>query len=903
VWVGSYAGLQRLDPVTGSFTAVWVPERSASTGKEPGVKWVVSTRDEVVRFDAAPGLGGVRGNLAEREPGALPFADEWVGGIIEDRLGTRFLFGAAGLFGWEDGAWVAPALDVSLEGVVIRCARADREGNLWLGTQHHGLWRLRPQTVGMLDGRQGLPHEDVWSISESAAGELWVGTSSGVSVYRNGVFQTPSYLAGLGHLSFRPVLADRAGDLWLGATDRDFFHFRREAEGYRHIPKASAHPQTRAIYQDRSGAIWIGTKGGVTRLRPRDRQYRTTEGVLVRESHGEQWIYRQNEVRYLADGEQWIGREGRWWRDGSEPPESWSTAKLREWLNQPWVSEIPEGRLAGDEVQAILEDSTGVIWLGTDGTGLSRLAQRAFTTFTVRDGLASDSILALCEDTVGTLWIGTRGGLTRWHEGRFTTLTTAQGLFDNLINQILEDQAGHLWFGCHRGVFRAGRDELNAVCDGRQTQVRCLALGEGDGMHCSQVNGGVQPAGGRARDGRLWFPTSRGVAVVDPARLRFDPPPPVVVIERVRATDVLVKEHSLFSGLSDQAAGVAGGPDNPPADARPDRRRWPPGSGRFVEFQYAAANLTAPERVHFRYRLEGHAADWIEAGSRRTATYANLGPGRYRFAVMARNRHGLSSEPAVFAFELAPTLSQAAWFRALLTALAIIGAYVFHRRRLRVRMQLAELETQNRLAQERARIGRDLHDDLGASLARTAVLLTLAQRGLAPSARGTALRLLEQIEEAIRLCQQKMRQVIWATNPSNDTVEGLMNRVCQFAQEYLEPLHIRCRFDLPPEWPALRLSAEARQNLFLAAKEAIHNAARHAQASELRLAFHAADGRCQLVIADNGRGLPDPTVEPDHSGQGLANLRHRLQAVAGRLRLTSAPGQGTTVTLDFPAAL
>lgn len=493
-------------------------------------------------------------------------------------------------------------------------------------------------------------------------------------------------------------------------------------------------------------------------------------------------------------------------------------------------------------------------------------------------------------------------------------LTAAQGLTDNLINQIVADTGGALWLGSHRGVFRVPIEQLNAVCDGRQSRVRSLALGGNEGLRGSETNGEVQPAGCRTGDGRLWFPTAHGVAVVDPAAIPFVPRTEPVLIERVRATDRIV--YGL--GLTDEAA-----PGTLAAEALPERvagpMTLPPGSGRFLEFRYALVDLVAPEQVRFRYRLEGHDADWIDAGRRRAATYTNLRPGRYRFLVSARNHHGRwteEAEVAMFAFRLTPHLHERWPVRGLLLGAVLAGVYALHRGRLRWRVRLERLEAEHRWALERGRIARDLHDDLGASLARAAILLGLARQGREAAVAEASQSRLDQVQETLRASQQTMRELIWATDPRNDTLEGLVTRVCQFAQEYLEPWQMRCRFELPGTWPAAPLSAEARQNLFLAAKEAIRNAAQHGQASELRIAVGFADGHCHVTIADNGRGLPTPVQpggvaqggsgdEPDgqaagRPGLGLMNMRERLAALGGRLTLASVPGQGTTVRLEVP---
>jgi len=258
----------------------------------------------------------------------------------------------------------------------------------------------------------------------------------------------------------------------------------------------------------------------------------------------------------------------------------------------------------------------------------------------------------------GTLWIGTNGGgLVRLKNGKFTSFTTRNGLFDDVVFQILDDGRGNLWMSSDKGLFRASKAQLNAFARGLIHSIHCVSYGTSDGMKSKECNGGFQPAGWKLRDGRLCFPTMKGLVFVDPSRLRPNPVAPPVVIEQVTAN------QRAFS-LSQPA-------------------RVPPGRGQ-LEFEFAALSFISPNNIHFRYRLEGFDKEWVDAGSRRAAYYTNIPPGKYRFTVIASNSDGVWNRAgASFDLTLEPHFYQTLWFYALCGLLVLSLAVAAHLLRVR----------------------------------------------------------------------------------------------------------------------------------------------------------------------------------------------------------------------------
>jgi signal transduction histidine kinase len=323
-----------------------------------------------------------------------------------------------------------------------------------------------------------------------------------------------------------------------------------------------------------------------------------------------------------------------------------------------------------------------------------------------------------------------------------------------------------------------------------------------------------------------------------------------------------------------------------------------------LDFHFTALSFTAPDKVRFRYRLAGFDNAWVEAGTKRAAHYGPLPPGRYEFQVTACNNDGVWNEQGIrLALQQQPFFWQTWWFAAGV-GLTVIGAFaaaVRYAATRSLRRKLERLKQQRALERERERIARDIHDDLGAGLTQIMLQSSLARR----ESEGRMQTDLTQISETARDLVRTMDEIVWAINPENDTLDGLVTYLGKFVQDFLATAKLRCRLDLPAEVPAIAVPAETRHHLFLALKEVLNNVIKHAQANEAFFQLQFQPGAFTLIIKDNGTGftpgLPG-AANRDRiaSGQGLRNLASRLAAMGGTCTVTSAPGQGTRVELSVP---
>ncbi|MBI3414309.1 MAG: ATP-binding protein [Verrucomicrobia bacterium] len=726
----------------------------------------------------------------------------------------------------------------------------DREGNLWIATQYDGLQCWQPRKIRTLSKQNGLADENVLAVCAAHDGTIWVGTQSNVSQFKDDNFNLHLRDEQRRHIT-GSLAEDSVGNLWLGTLGAGVDCFQEGKFKNIRLPGERSGNKVHAQYFARDGTHWIGTEAGLCEFK----------GGAFR-------------VYTHADG----------------------------------LSAHVDG-LEHDDVRALQEDRDGNLWIGTFGGGVSCLqattnANRPrLVTYSRENGLAGNYVWTLHEDAKGILWIGTNRGLTSWRSGRFHSFTLANGLPANSIYQIVEDDFGCFWFGCERGIFRTRASELEAVADERSHSIRCVLYDESDGLFTSGINGEKsQPVGCKTRDGRLWFATAKGIAVIDPHDLPDNRVPPPVVIEQVRANGSIFFDNGLHTSDKLSPYGNASALNRPAAL----HFRFPPGSAHILEIQYTANSFVANEKVRFKYRLEGLDKDWIDAGGSRKAYYANLKPGDYRFRVTAANSHGLWNETgAVFSFRLLPHFYETWTFYSLSGVTLALGIYGIYRWRVTELRRIEHLEKEAALKDERSRIVRDLHDGLGANLTQISLLADVAhQMPPKPEEMPDHFR---QLSRTSHEALHSLKHIIWAAHPANETLDRLILRICQHAENFLEAAGVRCRFDLPEDLPALPLPVATRQNFFFVVREALNNIARHANATEVQIKAALDDTRLIFTIVDNGCGfdtgaVPDALEDssPKLGGHGLRNMRHRLATIHGELQIESTPGQGTKTTLRIP---
>ncbi len=678
--------------------------------------------------------------------------------MVVDRGGALWAGGLGGLARVSAGR-VTAFRAFAPAPLVVNLAVEAPDGALWFGLIGGRLVRFEQGRFEILQRDRRVPGPDlVRAVTFDRAGNAWVGYDiSGVTRWRPGEVGALTCQDGLPARSVLPIVEDRRGTIWLGTWCGGLVELdagRVSVYERRHgLPNLCV----AALLEDRAGHLWVGTLAGLVR-----RTAPAFEPAGIARA-----VYALHED---PRGNLWVG-----------------TARGLARLSGDrltWFTTI-EG-LVNDDVRFVTSDRKGALLVGTVG-GMSRFADGRFTNFTRADGLPHDYVRAIHEDEEGALWIGTYGGgLARFRDGRFAALTTRDGLAEDVVSRIIENGRGTFWMTGNRGVSRIPRRELDEYLAGHRSRLWPMLYTAADGMPVSETNGGTQPSGWLARDGRLWIPTIDGVAVIDPEARAAGPGPPVF-IERV-----------LVDGAT-----VATGP----------RVDVPPGR-HGVEIHFTALSLSAAEGVRFRYRLEGHDEGWVHVGAQRVAHYARLAPGVYTFRVAASNARGAWSPSEATVVLLAAPAWWQTWHARVAGALGLAAlALGLYRARVRIlqRRHARQVAFSRRLIEaqeaERRRVAAELHDGVGQ---RLAIIRKRALLALGGGADGQPIRdHLEKIGDATRAALDEVRRVARSLRPYQIDRLGLGPALVGMIRDAEEASGIRFSVSIDDVCSSLDLEVQA----------------------------------------------------------------------------------------------
>ncbi len=806
-----------------------------------------------------------------------------VSGMAESPNGGMWAVTQQGLVFVQQGKIAFLPRDPSLPQSDLEALLADRHGRLWLATSY-GLTVWDNGFVAHYTTRNGLPSNHIHKIYEDREGAVWVTTDRGLARVVDGHIEALTTKEGLPSPQVLDMLEDREGSLWLGTDAGGLVMLRNQKFTSYTSADGLTSEDTKAVYEDSDHAIWIGTDGGgLNRLQQRQftaigaRDGLSSEVVLAIAGGGQRgvWAGTPDGLNHLAHGH--ISRT------------------------------TSANGLPDDYIRSLLTDADGSLWIGTRH-GLSHWQNGKISNYSTMDGLSSDFIGAMTKDAAGNLWIGTANGLDVWNHGHFSSYTKGTGLSNNIVTALyadptdtlwvgtkggglnrlaggsifqylslttipeniyglVTDSSGNLWISSDRGIFSVSMADLNAFADGHSTTVKILSYGTADGMPTSECSSGGHPSVWKSSDGTLWFTTPRGIASIQPEHADYNNTKPPVTIEQVAVDDRYVP--------SSKALVVS------------------PGHTRYA-FYYAALSFIAPQKIQFRYRLEGLDKSWIDAGNRRQAFYTNLKPGKYRFRVIAANNDGVWNETGTsFSFQVKPHIYQRIWFYCVLAILLVLIGYELYR----LRMKRIELQFDATLA-ERNRIAREIHDTLAQGFVGISLQLEVAKRMLGE----TNQALKEYLDQALSLANSSLseaRRSIWDLRSQASDNKDMPARLAAIVKQAKKESNAEISFKINGAYRSI--PENIANELLKIAQEATINAVRHANASHIGVQLAYEEAGLFLTISDDGHGfITTRNTQSDLTGHfGLIGMKERAKLIGANLRIESEENTGTTIILEI----
>lgn len=741
----------------------------------------------------------------------------------------------------------------------------DRDGALWIGTTR-GIVHAHDGKTDSFGQADGLSGDDVRALFEDREGSIWVATTNGLDRFRDVVVSAVSRTQGLSNPRALAVRTADDGTLWLGTPDSvekwdnsrfTSYRGRRPAvNGGRHVvvngfPDAFVGP----VLPDRQGRIWLATAAAFGYVE-RDR-FVNIPAVSARA------------VRSMAqdqDGNLWVADQKiglvRLSPDGTVGQTPWSALGRQDFATVALAGPARDG-----------------VWLGFWDGGIGRFENGGMRqTYSAADGLGAGRVTNLRFAEDGSLWVATRGGLSRVHDGRVTTLSRTNGLPCDSLHWVMQDDGGALWMDMPCGLVRVPQEQVAAWIAGTTHSVTPAVFDSGDGARPQALPHGYEPYAAKSPDGMLWFVGPNGPNIVDPRRLGFNPLPPPVHVTRI------VADHKPF----DVAPGGA--------------RLHLPALTSDLQIDYTALSLVAPEKVQFRYMLEGHDREWQDAGNRRQAFYTNLPPREYRFRVTASNNSGVWNETgALLDFSVAPAYYQTTWFRALSLATVLTLAWGGHRVRLRIaerhRKEISALNERLMKAQEqeRIRIAGELHDGVMQEMLAVTMMLGAAKRRIAGNSDATAT--IDKAQQKLIQAGTEIRQLSHDLHPPLLQESGLPRAVQSYCEQFSAASAIPVACDADDS--VGDLSRGAALALFRIVQEALGNAAKHAAAGRISVRLGRSGDAVSLTVSDDGVGF-DRGRLASAGGLGLVMMRERASQLNGTFDFETAPGRGTTIRVVVP---
>ena len=770
----------------------------------------------------------------------------------EDNDGTLLVSWNGGIHRFVDGKTEAYSIPGRVGQIRARRMLRDRDGSLWIGTFNEGLVHVHQGKTDVFGLSQGLSGQGANVLFEDREGSVWVAGGNGLDRFRDFAISTFSVNQGFSSPRIRSVLADRDGGIWM-ATPDSLNRWHNGQATILNIKTNRFNPNS--LFQDDTGRIWVSTPFGFGYLN-------NDRFVSISEVAGAVTAITQDTA-----GNLWFANEH---------------TGLFQVLRESMVQQVPWSKLGhNDHVSAMSADpSHGGLWLGFFLGGVAYYTKDQIrASYTTADGLTGGRVSDFLLDRERTLWIATESGLSRLKHGRFATLTSKNGLPCDGVHWLREDDARSFWLYTPCGLLRVARSELDAweaAMDrdiNAKPTVHATVFDIADGVRSLATANHFSPQVAKSTDGKLWFVVGEGgVNLVDPNHLSFNNLPPPVQIEQFVADR---KTYDSISGLL----------------------RLPP-LIRDLQIDYTALSLVAPEKILFRYKLEGRDRDWQDAGNRRQVFYNDLAPGNYRFSVIASNNSGVWNETGDYVdFTIAPAYYQTAWFRISVVLLFLFVLGALYQLRLRQVARVVRARMEERL-EERERIARDLHDTLLQSVQGLILKFHAVSKQIPADmpAHNALEKTLDHADQVLAEGRDRIRN-LRVHSASLSDLPAAFRSVAEETSEGRDAI-----FKTVVEGHVRELHPLVLEECYCIGREAIINALSHSEGKHVEAEITYDSRQFRLRVRDDGRGIDPKILEaggrPGH--WGLRGMYERAEKIGGQLKFWSRPDTGTEVELTVP---
>ena len=739
-------------------------------------------------------------------------------------------------------------------GTVLR----DRNGGLWIGTTAHGIVHSYEGKTSAFAHNDGLSSDQVYALFEGREGSIWVATAEGLDQFRELPVTSLPVKQGLSSAIASSVLAARDGSVWVGTSDGLY----RWKEGRTTIYRRRSNPgladdDIQSLFEDERGRIWVSSFRGLAafekgKFTPVPSVPAGAKNAIAGDNHGGLWLSlfgtgKDYSLAHLAGG------------------------KIVEQV--PWL------KLGGGPGTGLVPDPDGGIWTGLLSGGMAYFRAGQIRNLPLSgDGASARRVLDVARDRDGSIWATTNNGVSRINNGRVATLTTANGLPCNTVHWIIEDDLSSYWLYTQCGLLRVARTDMDSWIADPKRAIRPTTFGVEDGIRLVPILKGLRPAVTKASDGRIWFVNGEKVSFIDPSRITLNTLPPPVHIEQITADD---KTYDATNGM-----------------------RLPPRVHNLA-IDYTALSLVAPEKVRFRYKLEGQNRNWHEVVNDRQVQYTNLAPGTYRFRVLACNNSGVwNEEGATLDFVIPPAWYQTNWFRAACVAAFLAMIWGVYQLRVRQLARQFNMRLEERVA--------NVHVLLGTCTTRCyrvfrrschvfqAAIYQLPEG--AADARKTLEVAVDRASDAITEGRDAVQGLRMSTVEKNDLAVAIRTVGEELA--FAESNQPSPNFKVVVEGTPRNLHPILRDEAYRLAVEALRNAFRHAAAQNLEVEIRYDENYFRLRVRDDGKGIGDEALRGDgrEGHYGLHGMKERAKLVGGKLTIWSEVDSGTEIELIIPAS-